>query len=433
VIKNMATYTSEIEKEDAVQIPEIYGPANAATESPKPRRHLLLIGGLAVVAAVAFGFYLHSRNRISTDDAQVDGHIVPIAAKISGSVEQVLVDDNQQVNSGDVLVRIDPRDYQARLDQARAALAIAEAQARGAQVGVPWTSAVMSSGMSSAEGQVATAQAELSRARVDAQQAANADLAYAQANVKSAQANDDKAKADLERMKPLVAKAEISQQQFDSYVAAARVAQGQLEAAQQKLLSARDQAQSNEDKVNAAQARLEQSRAAVAQAQANRKQVDISTAQSASAAASVQQARANLETAQLLLSYATLAAPVAGVVTRKTVQLGQILQPGQSLMTLVPLQDVWVTANFKETELKNVRVGQRAEVHVDMYGRNFPGRVDSIAGATGTRLSLLPPENATGNYVKVVQRIPVKITLDPLPQGFVLRPGMNVDATIFTR
>ncbi|HUK43622.1 MAG TPA: HlyD family secretion protein [Candidatus Bathyarchaeia archaeon] len=427
----MATYTSEIEREDAVQMPEIGGPANAT--SPKPRRHLLLIGGLAVVAAVALGFYLHSRNRVSTDDAQVDGHIVPIAAKISGSVEQVLVDDNQQVKAGDVLVRIDPRDYQARLDQARAALAIAEAQARGAQVGVPWTSAVMSSGMSSAEAQVATAQAELSRARVDAQQAANADLAYAQANVKSAQANDDKARADLERMKPLVAKAEISQQQYDSYVAAARVAQGQLEAAQQKLLSARDQAQSNEDKVNAAQARLEQSRAALAQAQANRKQVDISTAQSASAAASVQQARANLETAQLLLSYATLAAPVSGVVTKKTVQLGQILQPGQSLMTLVPLQDVWVTANFKETELKNVRVGQRAEVHVDMYGRNFPGRVDSIAGATGTRLSLLPPENATGNYVKVVQRIPVKITLDPLPQGFVLRPGMNVDATIFTR
>jgi membrane fusion protein, multidrug efflux system len=433
VIKNMATYTTEIEREEAVQTPEIDGPANTATESPNPRRHLLLIGGLAVVAAVAVGFYLHSRNRISTDDAQVDGHIVPIAAKISGSVDQVLVDDNQQVNAGDVLVRIDPRDYQARLDQARAALAIAEAQARGAQVGVPWTSAVMSSGMSSAEAQVATAQAELSRARVDAQQAANADLAYAQANVKSAQANDDKAKADLERMKPLVAKAEISQQQYDSYVAAARVAQGQLEAAQQKLLSARDQAQSNEDKVNAAQARLEQARAAVAQAQANRKQVDISTAQSASASASVQQARANLETAQLLLSYATLAAPVAGVVTKKTVQLGQILQPGQSLMTLVPLQDVWVTANFKETELKNVRVGQRAEVHVDMYGRNFPGRVDSIAGATGTRLSLLPPENATGNYVKVVQRIPVKITLDPLPQGFVLRPGMNVDATIFTR
>ena len=427
----MATYTSEIEREDAVQMPEIGGPANAT--SPKPRRHLLLIGGLAVAAAVALGFYLHSRNRVSTDDAQVDGHIVPIAAKISGSVEQVLVDDNQQVKAGDVLVRIDPRDYQARLDQARAALAIAEAQARGAQVGVPWTSAVMSSGMSSAEAQVATAQAELSRARVDAQQAANADLAYAQANVKSAQANDDKARADLERMKPLVAKAEISQQQYDSYVAAARVAQGQLEAAQQKLLSARDQAQSNEDKVNAAQARLEQSRAALAQAQANRKQVDISTAQSASAAASVQQARANLETAQLLLSYATLAAPVSGVVTKKTVQLGQILQPGQSLMTLVPLQDVWVTANFKETELKNVRVGQRAEVHVDMYGRNFPGRVDSIAGATGTRLSLLPPENATGNYVKVVQRIPVKITLDPLPQGFVLRPGMNVDATIFTR
>lgn len=430
----MESYASEMEKDDDIREKDAQLPfERTPAQAPKSQRNVWLIGGLVVVAAAGLWFYVHFRNRVSTDDAQVDGHIVPIAAKISGSVQQVAVDDNQQVKVGDVLVRIDPRDYRARVDQARAALAIAEAQARGAQIGVPWTNATTESGLSSADAQLATAQAELSRARIDAQQAATADLAYAQANVQTAQADYDKAQADLARMKPLVAKAEISQQQYDAYVAAARMAEGQLEAARQKLASARDAARSNEDKVAAAQARLEQARALVAQSRANRKQVDISASQAASAAAAVQQARANLETAELLLSYTAITAPVRGVVTKKTVQLGEIVQPGQSLMTLVPLQDIWVTANFKETQLKNVRVGQKAEVHVDMYGRSFSGHVDSLAGATGARLSLLPPENATGNFVKVVQRIPVKILLDPLPDGFVLRPGMNLDATIYTR
>jgi membrane fusion protein, multidrug efflux system len=298
---------------------------------------------------------------------------------------------------------------------------------------VPWTSDTTNSGMSSAEAQLAVAQAELNRSRVDARQSASADLAYAQANVETAQANYDKAQADLARMKPLVAKVEISQQQFDSYVAAERMAEGGLRAAQQKLAAARDTAQSDEAAVGASQARVEQARAALAQSTGNRRQVAISSAQSASATAAVQQARANLEAAELQLGYATITAPVDGEVTRKAVQLGQILQPGQALMIVVPLKDVWVTANFKETQLRNVRIGQRAEVEVDMYGRKFAGRVDSISGATGTRLSLLPPENATGNYVKVVQRIPVKIALDPLPAGYVLRPGMNVDVTIFLR
>jgi membrane fusion protein (multidrug efflux system) len=401
--------------------------------APNPKRRLLLIGALVVAVAVGAWFYLTTRNRVTSDDAQVDGHIVPIAAKISGSVAAVLVDDNAQVKAGDVLVRIDPRDYQARVDQERAALGIAESQARGAQVTVPLTNATTETGMSSAETQVATAQAELQRAQVDARQAGGADLAYAQANVESAQANFDRAQADLARMKPLIAKEEISQQQFDAYTAAARVADGQLRASQQKLASARDESQSNEAAVGAAQARLEKARADLAQSRTNRKQVDVSAAQASSANAGVQQARANLAAAELLLSYTTIQAPVDGVVTKKAVQLGQIVQPGQALMILVPLRDVWVTANFKETQLKNVHVGQKAEMKVDMYGKTFPGRVDSIAGATGTRISLLPPENATGNYVKVVQRIPVKITPDSLRAEYVLRPGMNVEATIFTK
>ncbi len=432
----MATHVSELDKRNEPLLdqerkderkPE---PPAAA---PNSKRRLLIIGGLVVAIAVGAWFYLTSRNRVSSDDAQVDGHIVPIAAKISGSVAEVLVNDNQQVKAGDVLVRIDARDNQARVDQARAALAMAESQARGAQVAVPLTNASTEAGVSSAEAKMATAQAELNRARVDAQQAANADLAYAQANVETAQANYDRAQADLARMKPLVAKEEISQQQFDAYVAAARAADGQLRAAQQKLASARDEAQSNEAAVGAAQARLEKARADLAQSRTNRQQVDISAAQASSAGAAVQQARANLQTAELQLSYTIIQAPVDGVVTKKMVQLGQILQPGQGLMILVPLQNVWVTANFKETQLKNVHVGQRAEVKVDMYGKTFPGHIDSLSGATGTRLSLLPPENASGNYVKVVQRIPVKITLDPLPAEYVLRPGMNVEATIFTK
>jgi membrane fusion protein (multidrug efflux system) len=428
----MASSVSDLDKSNDPPVEEgrKTEPPGAA---PNPKRRLLLIGAVLVAVAVGAWFYLTSRNRVTSDDAQVDGHIVPIAAKISGSVAAVLVDDNAQVKAGDVLVRIDPRDYQARVDQERAALEIAESQARGAQVTVPLTNATTETGMSSAEAQVATAQAELQRAQVDARQAGGADLAYAQANVESAQANFDRAQADLARMKPLIAKEEISQQQFDAYTAAARVADGQLRAAQQKLASARDESQSNEAAVGAAQARLAKARADLAQSRTNRKQVDISAAQASSANASVQQARANLAAAELLLSYATIQAPVDGVVTKKSVQLGQIVQPGQALTILVPLRDVWVTANFKETQLKNVHVGQRAEVKVDMYGKTFPGRVDSLAGATGTRISLLPPENATGNYVKVVQRIPVKITLDSLPAEYVLRPGMNVEATIFTK
>ncbi len=428
----MATHISDLDKRNEPPVEE--EPKSSAPPAvSRSKLRIMLIGVLAAAIAVAAWFYFSTRNRVSTDDAQVDGHIIPIAAKISGNIAEVLVDDNQPVKAGDVLVRIDPRDYQARVDQARAALAVAESQARGAQARVPWTDATTETGMSSAEAQVATAQAELARARVDAQQAADADLSYAQANVESAQANYDRAQADLARMKPLVAKEEISQQQFDAYVAAARMAEGQLRAAQQKVASARDKGRSTEAAVAAAQARLDKARADLAQSSANRKQVNISAAQAASTRASVQHARADLETAELELSYTTVKAPVDGVVTRKTVQIGQIVQPGQAFLILVPLKDIWVTANFKETQLRAVSVGQRAEVKVDMYGKTFPGRVDSLSGATGTRLSLLPPENATGNYVKVVQRIPVKIKLDPLPGQYVLRPGMNVEATIFTK
>jgi membrane fusion protein (multidrug efflux system) len=377
-------------------------------------------------------FLAHGRNRESTDDAQVDGHIAPISAKISGSVLEVLVQHNQHVKAGQVLVRLDPRDYQARVDQSRAALAVAEAQANAAHVGVPMTRATTASGASGAAAQLAAAQAEQERSRVAAQQAETSGIAVAQANVAQAEANNQKAQADLERMRPLVAREEISRQQFDAYEAAARVAAAQLNGAREQLSAAQQAAAKAKAEELTARARVEAARAGLQESQANRQQVNVTAAQAQSATAAVQQARANLEAAELQLSYCTITAPIDGVVTQKSVEPGQILAPGQGLMAIVPLHDVWVTANFKETQLAHVRPGQRAEVKVDMYGAKIAGRVDSIAGATGARTSLLPPENATGNFVKVVQRIPVKIVFDQLPADVVLRPGMNVDATILT-
>jgi membrane fusion protein, multidrug efflux system len=411
-------------------------------EAPAPREPkskgrtrvwLLLAGGLAIAVALSVTAYLHFLGRISTDDAQVDAHIAPIAPKISGNISEILVDDNQAVRAGQVLLRIDPRDYQAKVDQARAALSAAESQAVGARVGVPLTNATTASGTSAAEARLAAATAEYARAKADYERATSSELAFARADVEAKRATAVRATADRERMAPLAAQDEISKLQFDAYGATAKVAESDLTAAQEKLANAGKLAESSKSTMDAASARVAAAQAELEQARANRQQVEVSSAQAGTASATVLQARANLEAAGLMLSYTTIVAPVNGVVTRKSVQLGQIVQPGQSLLTVVPLQDVWVSANFKETQLANVRRGQRAEVHVDMYGRSFEGRVDSVAGATGARLSLLPPENATGNYVKIVQRIPVKIVLDQVPDGFTFRPGMNVDATIFTR
>jgi membrane fusion protein (multidrug efflux system) len=298
---------------------------------------------------------------------------------------------------------------------------------------VPLARGSTASAFAAAESQLAAAVADYARTKSDYERASTSELAYAQAAVDSKRATRDRALADLARMEPLVAKDEISKLQYDSYQAAARVAESDLNAAQENLANAQKKAESSQASMLTAGARANAARADVEQARANLRQVDISSAQAGSASAAIQQARANLEAAELQLSYSTIVAPIDGLATKKTIQVGQIVQPGQTLLTIVPLKQVWITANFKETQLANVRPGQRAEVNVDMYGRSFEGRVDSIAGASGAALSLLPPENATGNYVKVVQRIPVKIVLKDPSAGFVFRPGMNVDATIFTR
>ncbi|MGA2116234.1 MAG: HlyD family secretion protein [Bryobacteraceae bacterium] len=408
-----------------------------ATEAERPparsnRAKWVLLFVLLIAVAVGVGLYLHYEDQVSSDDAEVDGHITAIAPKIGGNVVEVAVLDNQPVKEGQVLVRIDPRDFQARVDLAQAALERAESQLRSAQVGVPLTNQTTESTTVASSAGVSDAQAELERARIGVEQAAGADLAVAEANVRTREADNDKAQADLARMKPLVDKAEISQQQYDAYVAAAKVTASQLRADQQKLESARQNAAAKRAALEAAGSRLEQAKAQLTFSQANRKQVAIRQADAATAAAAVSEARAELEAARLQLSYTTLAAPVDGVVTRKSVEVGQVVQPGQALMAVIPLNTTWVTANFKETQLSHVQPGQRAEIQVDMYGKSVIGHVDSIAGATGARMSLLPPENATGNFVKVVQRIPVKILVDQT-NGLILRPGMNVDVTIYTR
>ena len=392
----------------------------------------VVLGMLVVAAAAGTWAYLHFRDRVSSDDAQVDGHIQPVAPNISGTVSEVLVKSNQQVKAGDVLVRIDPRDYQVRVDMARAALVQAQSQLTTARTMVPMTNESTQSGASGATAQLGDAVAELDRARLGYEQASSSEIAEAQAKVRSKQASNERAQADLARMKPLLDKEEISRLQYDSYQAQARVAESELSGAREQLNSAQNNANMRKAAVAAAQSRVNLAQSQVAGSLANRKQVDVRRAESGTASAAVEAARANLAAAELQLSYTTIVSSTDGVVTRKNVEVGQIVQTGQSLMTIVQLQDVWITANFKETQLAGVRPGQRAEIHVDMYGKTVGGRVDSIAGATGSRLSLLPAENATGNFVKVVQRIPVKILVDRNSE-LVLRPGMNVDATIFLK
>jgi len=331
-------------------------------------------------------------------------------------------------------VKIDSGDYQAALDQAKAAVALAESEAKSAGVDVPRTEENTASGTSSADAQLLGALADLARAQATYEQAQTADLAYAKANVDKSIANAALAQADLARYTPLVQKGEISQQQWDAAKANADATASALKADQEKLAQAQRNVEVVKAQLDAAKARVLQMRAMVESAKADTKQVGMRTADAQAKVAKVAQARAALDAAELNVSYTNVVAPIDGVATHKQVEPGQIVQAGQGLLVVVPLQDVWVTANFKETQLKNMKAGQGAEVKVDTYGRTFTGHVDSIAGATGAVLSLLPPENATGNYVKVVQRIPVKILLDKDSVGtFVLRPGMNVDATVITK
>jgi len=397
-------------------------------------RARLLIAVVVVLLIGAGVWYWLTRGRESTDDAQIDSHVTQVSARVAGTLVKVAVDDNQTVDAGAMLVELDPRDYQVAVDRARAELADAEAAAQAAQTNVPITSTTASSNILTARGGVAQAQSGIVAAEHEVA-AARARLTAAQAKLREAEANATKATRDVERLRGLLAKDEVSQQQFDAAVAAGDAQRAAADSSRSQVAEAEAGVPAAESKLMQARAAEQQAHAELQSAQTAPQQVLATKARASAAEAHVQQARANLAQAELNLQYATVKAPIRGVVSRKGINAGQVVQAGQPLLAIVDVDHVWVTANFKETQLRNMRAGQNATVDVDAYGgREYKGRVDSIAGATGARFSLLPPENATGNFVKVVQRVPVKIALDPgQDPEHLLRPGMSVTPTVFTR
>lgn len=384
---------------------------------PPKKRKKLLIAGIVVVVLIGGVFlwrYLNSYE--STDDAQADVHLYPVSARISGYVVKVNVNDNQWVEKGTVMVEIDPKDYEVAVAQAEANLANAEATAQSLNITVPITSVNTTSQLTSASSDIVNATAGIT--------AAQKQLTAAHAQLEQAQANDVRAQDDLHRYKLLVDKKEVAEQVYDQAVATAKSSTAAVAAAVANESAA-------EQFVQQAQSRLVQANANHTYAETGPQQVSSTRARARAAIADVEQKRAALEQAQLNLQYTKIVAPVSGEVN-KTVVEGLNVQPGQQLLTVVPLNEVWITANFKETQLRQMRVGQKAEIHVDSTGRTLKGHVDSIAGATGPLFSLLPPENATGNYVKIVQRVPVKIVLDPGEnRDHQLRPGMNVVPDVY--
>ncbi len=406
---------------------------NRVARAASTRLKLIIPVALVLTALVAFAWWYYG-GRESTDDAQIDGHITQVSASVGGRIVAVHVTDNQPVTAGTVLAEIDPRDYQVAVDRAAAELASAQASAEAAQMGVPIANTEATSGVTTAQGSVEQAQAGISTSEHEIA-SARARLASAEATLRQREAEAARTRRDVDRLKALIAKEEISQQQYDAAVSSAEASQAAAEAARALVAEA-------ETAIGVAEARARQARAGASQAQASLRtaqtapqQIQATRAQASVAAARVKQAEAVLASARLNLEHATVRAMTNGVISRKTVEVGQTVAPGQALMALVDLDNLWVTANFKETQLRDMKPGQQVRVSVDaLGGREFRGSVDSVAAATGARFSLLPPDNATGNYVKVVQRVPVKIVLD---QGqdpdHRLRPGMSVSPTVLLR
>ena len=377
---------------------------------------LLVLLVVAVIGGIRLLDYFSSYE--STDDAQVDGYIYPVSARIQGRVTAVDSDINQPVKAGQTLIQLDPTDYQVMLDRSKADLAQAQATEQAAQTQVPITATNTASQISMTQAGVQDAIAGVS--------VAEKQYIAAQARIAEAQANYVKAQRDVERYRPLVEKQEISKQQFDQAVATA-------EALKATVATADASAEAASRQVTQAKTRVAQAEAQHAATRSAPQEIAGQQARAGSAQASADMARASLEMAKLNVQYTTIAAPVSGVIGQRNVQIGQQIQAGQQLMSVVPLNDLWVTANFKETQLRHMRVGQKADLHVDATDQTIKGHVDSFPGATGARYSLLPPENATGNYVKVVQRLPVKLVFEPDQDIGRLRPGMSVDTKVWVK
>lgn len=387
------------------------GPPEAAeekaSEAGKKRSLRLRVGlGILVVALAGFGWWLYARQFEETDDAQIDGDISAVSPRVPGTVTAVHVIDNQDVKQGDLMVELDPTDLEVAVAQARAAVAQAEAAYQSENPTVAITQTSNRASLSAAEDDVQNARAELLAARHDLDQA---------------EAQDRLAQLQLQRGKRLLESNTISQADFDQRQSAADVTRANVEAARQRI--AQKQA-----KLDTAETRLRETR------QNAPRQLVSREASLQARKANLELAQAQLKQAELNLGYSRITAPASGVLGKKSVNVGERVQPGQQLVPLTQTGRLWVTANFRETQIQLMRPGQKASVHVDAINRDYGGAVASFAGATGSRYSLLPPENASGNYVKVVQRIPVRITLDPgQPELERLRPGMSVEPKVRVR
>jgi membrane fusion protein (multidrug efflux system) len=399
----------------------------------RPRRTRYLAATVVVVVLVVTGYYLwkYVNTYETTDDAQIDGHINAISGRITGNVIEVRAEDEQYVKAGDVLVRLDPRDYEVALAKAQADLGDAEAALESSRIDVPIITTNTASQLKTAASSRADATAFVLGSERQLT-AARARLDSAQAQVREAEANLTKASDDVTRYKLLVDKNEIPRQQYETAVSAAAAAQAALDARRASVREADQNIAVAQSAVDQANQRITQADASIESAMTAPKQVAISEARAKSALAQVAQKKALVDQARLNLSYCTIIAPVTGIVGRKTVELGQNISPGEQLMAVVPLDDIWVTANFKETQLSHMKPGQHVRVTVDADGRTYTGKIVAVGGASGSRFSVLPPENASGNYVKVVQRIPVRINLDAGQNGDRrLRPGMSVGPKVY--
>jgi membrane fusion protein, multidrug efflux system len=414
-------------------------PVPAGTAKPAAsgitRQRAFIAVGVVLVAALAgyVGWHMLSP-REGTDDAQVSGHVSPVATRVGGTVVAIKVQDNQPVKAGTVLVELDPRDYQLAVAKAEADLAAAEAAFRAASSDVPVTSSSARSGAQVARVATGNADAGLIAASREIE-ASRAKVAAAEARLVEAKARALRAGQDLSRLTPLAAKDEIPRQQLDAATADKQAADAGVASAEAAITEAKANLEVADSRRLQAEGAVAQSRAQERAAATAPQQIAMIEARASGASAQVLQARAALNQARLNLERTVVRAPADGLVSRRTVEIGQVVQAGQAMMSITSLHDVWVTANFKETQLGEMVAGQRAEVEVDAYGgHRYVGRVESIAGATGATFSLLPADNASGNFVKVVQRVPVKIVLDGGADARnVLRPGMSVTATVYLR
>ena len=385
--------------------------------SPRGKTRFKGIAIAAAVVLIVIGFFVwrHYAGWESTDDAEVNAHISSVSARVAGHVVKVNVDDNQYVKTGDVLVEIDPADYAVALERAKAEYADAQATAEAARIGLPIASITTSSQVENANAEIQNSTAGLEAAQKQAE--------AAQAKLRQAESDNARAQADLNRYKQLVAKDEISKQQYDQAFAAASASAANVDAARSTLAAAQEQ-------VSQSRSKILQARAAARTAGTAPQQISVARARAASAEAVAQKNKAALQQAELNLKYASIVAPANGVIGRRSVEVGQNVQVGQEILSIVP-DDVWITANFKETQLAKMRPGQPVEIKADMNGRKYRGHLESLGAASGARFSLLPPENATGNYVKVVQRLPVKIVLEKGENSdHALRPGMSVEPRV---